>query len=211
MVFKGIQNKGILAKLLEKGIKIFLRSQCKKVDEINIDIIASSIQIIKGIIPKIYIIAENINYRDLLFDEIELKASEAKIFFKIKNKEIIFGNNLPIEFKISLSEKSLKSILLSKNWNWIWRMISKEILNQEELEDIIIRKDEILINSKNDTNIFNESEKIVIKAAKGNIYLENKYHTKSIKIPIEDKIYFKQISIENDSIILFANSSISFN
>ena len=57
MVEIQLQKKGILAKLLEKGIKILLKKECKQIGKIKIDIAASSIQIIKGIIQKIQIIA----------------------------------------------------------------------------------------------------------------------------------------------------------
>ena len=48
MIFNQIHEKGILAKLLEKGLKIFLKNECKKIGKVKIDIFASSLQIIKG-------------------------------------------------------------------------------------------------------------------------------------------------------------------
>ena len=86
MIAKRIKEKGILAKLLEKGIKILLIKECKKISNLKIDIISSSTQIIKGEIQKINIIAEDINYKDLLFDEFELEANHLKINFKLKIK-----------------------------------------------------------------------------------------------------------------------------
>ena len=107
MTSNRIKEKGILSKLLEKAIKILLRKECKKIGEIEIDIIASSIQIIKGVIQKIYIKSKDINYKDLLFDKIELEANDVKIKFNISNKKLNLENNLIIRFKISLSEYSL--------------------------------------------------------------------------------------------------------
>ena len=207
---KRIQEKGILAKLLEKGIQLLIKKECKKIGKININIIASSIQIIKGIIQKIYIIAKDINYKDLLFDQIELEANGIKLIYKINNKELKFKNNFKIKFKITLSENSLKTILLSNNWDWIGDMISKEILNHAKLEDIEIKNDQILITTSKDIQTKNEVENVYIKAENGKIFLENKTYNKSIKIPIEDKVYIKNINIRNNLINIFANSSISF-
>tara|TARA_B100001029_G_C14963469_1_gene395898 strand:- start:73 stop:705 length:633 start_codon:yes stop_codon:yes gene_type:complete len=207
---KRIQEKGILAKLLEKGIQLLIKKECKKIGKININIIASSIQIIKGIIQKIYIIAKDINYKDLLFDQIELEANDIEIIYKINNKELKFKNNFTIKFKITLSENSLKKILLSNNWNWIGDMISKEILNHAKLEDIEIKNGQILITTSKDIQTKNEVENVYIKAENGKIFLENKTYNKSIKIPIEDKVCIKNINIRNNLINIFANSSISF-
>ena len=210
MAAKLIQDKGILVKLLENGIRILVIKECKKISNLKIDIVSSSFKIIKGEINKINIIAQDINYKELIFDEFELVANQLKIKFNLSNKELYFENNPIINFKISLTQNSLRTILLSKSWNWIGNMISKEILNQEKYEDIIIRDGQLSMKvSKKNINIKKE-EPINIKIEKGRIYLGNKTYTKIIQIPLEDKIYVENIHIENNLINIFANSSISF-
>ena len=210
MVSKQSQEKGILAKLLEKGLKILVKKQCKQIGNIQIDIIANSIQIIKGIIPKIDIIAKDINYKDLLFDEIELEANDVKVKFEINNKELNFKNNFIIKFKISLSGNSLKTILLSNNWNWIGDMISKEMLNQAKVKEIKIENGQISIKASKQNSSISEVGKLDIRVKNGRLYLENKAYNKSIRIPIEDKICIKDANIKNNLINIFAKSSISF-
>ena len=210
MISKRIQDKGILAKLLEQGIKILVIKYCKKIGSIRIDIMASSIQIIKGELHKINIIAEDINYKDLLFDEFKLEANHLKIKFKMINKELYFKNNPIIEFKISLSQNSLRTVLLSKSWNWIANKISKEILNKAKLEDLKIKNGKLLIIASEKNITIKHENQINIITEKGKVYLENKIHNKTSQIPIEDKIYIENIYIENNLINILANSTISF-
>ena len=210
MLSKKGGDKGILAKLLETCIKILLKKECKKIGTLKIEISASSIQIIKGIIERIIIIAEEINYKDLLFDKIEIEAWKVRIILKINKKELKIENNSEIQFKILLSENSLKTILLSKNWEWIGNMITKKILNQEKLNDIKIKNNQIFIQSLKGINVKNGEERIDIKAKKGKIYLENQTYKKSIEIPIEDKIFIENIYLKNNLIFVSAKSTISF-
>ena len=107
MIANRIQGKGILAKLLEQGIRILLIKECKKISNIKINIFSSSTQIIKGEIPKINIIAEDINYKNLLFDKFDLEANRLKINFNLTNKELYFKDNPIIKFKFSLSQEIL--------------------------------------------------------------------------------------------------------
>ena len=210
MISKRVKEKGILAKLLEKGIRILLIKECKKIGNLKIDIIANSIQIIKGELKKINIIAKDIIYKDLLFDEVELEANQIKLNFKLTSKEISFKKDPITKFKISLSESSIKTILLSNNWSWIGNMISKELLNQERLEDIKLRNGELIMEGSSKKITINQLEKINVKTEKGKVYLENKTYNKTIQIPIEDKIYIKNVNIENNLINISANSSLSF-
>ena len=209
MSLKRIQNKGILVKLLEKGIRIVIIKKCKKISNLKIDIISSSFQIIKGEIQQINVIAEDICYEEFYFDEIELGANFLKINYKLVNQKLFFENHPIVKFKISLSKNSLNTILLSKSWNWIGNMISKQILNQEKFENIIIGDSQLFMNTseKNITN--NQGKQIYIKTEKGKIYLGNKTYNKIIEVPIEDKIYVENIQIENKLITIFGNSSIS--
>ena len=210
MIPKWIKEKGILSRFLEQGIKILLIKECKNIRDLKIDIISTSTQIINGEIQKINISAEDINYRDLFFDKIQLEADNLKIKFKLTNKELYFTNDPLIKFKISLSQSSLRKILLSENWNWIGDKISKEILNLDKLIDIEIRNGQLLIKtSKDDINIIKEQH-INVTAEKGKVYLNNEVHNKTIEIPVEDKIYIEKIYIENKLINIFASSSISF-
>tara|TARA_B100000214_G_scaffold372475_1_gene350798 strand:+ start:2102 stop:2731 length:630 start_codon:yes stop_codon:yes gene_type:complete len=209
MIAKGNEKKGILAKILEQFIRVLIKKECKEISNLKINIFSSSTQIIKGEIQKINIIAEYINYKDLFFDEVKLETNHLKINFILKNKELNFVNNPIIKFKISLSQNSLKKVLLSNNWNWIGNIISKGLLEQGRLEDIRIINDKLFLNtSKND--IINQLEQINIKAEEGKVYLENRNLKKTIQIPIEDKIYIKNVKIYNNIVSIFANSSISF-
>ena len=212
MVFKRLNEKGFLAKLLEKGIKVLLIKECKKINNIKIDIISSSTQIIKGEIQKVNITAEDINYKNLLFDKFSLEANHLKINFKLITKELYFKNDPIIKFKISLSENSLKTVLLSSDWNCIGNIISKVVLSQDKLEDIKIINDQLfMINYVDKANeTINHREKIEIRTDKGKIYFNNKINNKIIQIPMEEKIHIENVYIENNLLNVFGNSSIGF-
>ena len=62
--------------------------------------------------------------------------------------------------------------------------------------------------SKKDLSV-NQVKRINIKTERGKIYLENKDYNKIIQIPIEDKIYIKNVNIENNLINICASSSVS--
>ena len=199
-------KKGILAKFLEQGIRILLIKECKKIGHLKINLIATSIQIIKGKIQKINIIAKDINYKDLFFDEVNLEAAQIKVSFNLTNKELKFKNNPTIKFRLSFSETSLKRILLSNNWNGLGNLISKEILNHERLKDLKIRNDQFLLEAFQSNSL----DLINIRTENGKVYLVNRNNNKIIQIPIEDKIYIKNVTISNNLINIFASSSISF-
>ena len=200
------KDRSILGRFLEKGIEIFLKKECKKINELQIKIYANTKQIIKGLIDKIELKAKNINYKELSFDEIDIEANEVKIQLSL-NRELKFKNDFTINLKVKLSEDAVRRIFLSNNWSWVADMISKELLNTNKLHNIKIRNDQIELESKIDNNII--SQIINIESKKGKIFLENKSNFKSIQIPIEDKMYIEKIDIDNNLVDIKANSIVS--
>ncbi len=210
MIPSTIQKQGILNKLLEQVIKILLTKECNKIGKIKIDINSCTKKIVKGEIDKINIFAKDIDYKDLLFDELELEANNLKINFQIIKKKLYFKNDPIIKFKISLSHNSLKAVLFSNNWTWIKNMLSEDILNLEKLEGIKIKNDKLFIYTSVEKKNFINSPQIEIKTYKGKIFLKNSNLNKTVQIPIEEKIYIEKVNIINNLINIFGNSSISF-
>ncbi len=202
-------RNSFLSILLQKAIEILLRKECRNINSIKINIIASSKEILKGNIKKIHLLAKGINYKDLIFDEIELKAKEVNLSFKLKRAELLFKNEFIANFKIQLSQNSLKTILLSKSWNWIGTMISNELLNSKLFKDIKILNDKIQIAGVNNNQDEINLEEVNILSKNGKIYLENIISNKSISIPIEDKVFIEKINIHENSIFIYAYSSIN--
>ena len=72
-----------------------------------------------------------------------------------------------------------------------------EILNQNKLQDIKLRNDQLLMKGyKNNITLNQGIRQIKIKADRGKVYLENKTTKRLFKIPIEDKIYIENINIK---------------
>ena len=202
------KGRGIIIRLIEKGLEIYIRKECNEIRELKINIFASAKEIIKGLVNKINILAKNINYKELKLDKIELEAKDINISYKLNSNQLKFKNNFKVNFEIILSENSLKEILLYSCWSWIGDMISKEILNLNKLKDINIKNDKIQIKGIKNNNIINKIKQIDIKLEKGKIYLEEKSSKKLFKIPIEDKVYIKNIYINKNLIYIKANSLI---
>ena len=209
MISDSKKEKSILTSLIEKALKIYINKECTEITNLDVNIYSSTIQIITGFIKKINIKAKKVNYKNILLDEIELEAKGVKINYKIRNKQIKFKDNIKIVFSISLSNKSLKQILFSDNWNWIGKKISEEILNLNKLKDITIINEQIKIECVDENNESRDTDKLYIKEKNGKIYLVNESLNKFLLIPIEDKIYISKVQIKNDLLVLNANSSVS--
>ena len=134
-----------------------------------------------------------------------------KIRYNIKDKSLIFNDNLSIQFNLQLSKKSLNKILSSKNWSWIGERISTEVLNLSKLNFIDIKNNKIEIDAHDEKNNLNRKEFINIQLKDGKIYLESELNSRSTMIPIEEKIIISELKLKDNFIIISATSLVNFN
>ena len=203
------EEKGILSKVIKKVIEILLKKECKMIKNININVSSTNQEILKGEINLIKITAENVNYKELLFNEIELQTNKLRINYQIINNKLNFKDSFSVKIKISLTGESLHKILNSQNWLWVGSIISEKLLKLNHLTDIKISNNiiELKASDKNNTNY--KTELVKIESKEGKIHLQNINNMYSIIIPIEDKIYINKINIVGDRININAQSEIS--
>ncbi len=208
---KGQKNKtkGVLAKLIEKGIEIFLKRECKAINSININIFSDNSEIIKGVINQMEITAKEVNYKELFFNKVELQTNKLRINYPTIQKQLSFKDSFSIKMKISLKGESLQEILSSQNWAWIGSLISEKLLNSSQLKDLRIESNIINIKCSNRNNTNYKTESFEIKSKDGKIHLGNINNMDSMIIPIEDKIYINHINIVNNQININAHTEVS--
>jgi len=204
-----IESKGILSKLLEKALKILLRKECKVIKNIQINISSSNHEIIKGEINEMKISAEEVNYKELLFNRIELQTEKLTINFQVKNKKLSFKENFHVKLKITLTSDSLQKILTSQNWGWLGCLITEKLLELSYLSDLKIENNILELKGSDKKRHTYKTELIKIESKEGKIHLKNINNIHSVIIPIEDKIYINSIKIENNQININAHSKIN--
>ena len=203
------KKKGFLSKVIEKSIELFLKKECKTIKNININISSSNRELIKGEINQMKITAEKVNYKEFLFNDIELQTNKLRINYQIINKQLKSKDNFLVRIKISLTGESLKKILNSKNWAWIGCLISEKLLNTSQFNDLKIENNIIELKGSNRNNTNHKTELIQIKSKAGKIHLENINNMYSMIIPIEDKIHINHINIVENIININAQSEAS--
>ncbi len=203
------QSRGILARLIEKGVELILRKECNNINDIEISILATNFGILKGHINKIRIDAKEVNFKDLIIDKLNLETNKLDISYQIRNGKININDEFSIKFKLSISQISLKKILFSKKWTWLGELIVKELLNLDKLTDIKILNDLFEITGKDKKDSY--SNKILFKLIpkEGKVNLEGISIKNSFSIPIEEKIFIYDIFIEDNVLKISGYSNVT--
>ena len=191
--------------ILEAGLNYWVRSQCKSIGSLKITIKGLSLGFINNQISDIHLIAKKVNFKNLHFDELDLKAQLIKVKLNLIKKDsniISITDDFNIEGRLSMSEDNINQVLKSKKWDSFDIWIKSNFFNaQENLYSNI--KDNFLIIKAFDgyQNKINIEEKIFsLYAIDGKLVFKetNSCHEKSF--PMEESIYINDAYFSNNSI-----------
>ncbi len=199
--------------LLETGLAYWVRSQCKSIGTLKIIINGLSLGFPNNEVSDINVIAKEVNFKDIHFEQLNLNAELIKFRLNLMNKS---GGILSIEddFKIdgglSMSSKDINMVLSSSTWcslkEWI---ISNFFSKQTNLNSQI--KDNLLILQAFDSTKHkkNLEEKIFsLQSKSGNLLFRDIKSCYEKYFPIEDSIFIKDAYFSSNKLNFLIESNV---
>jgi hypothetical protein len=119
----------VIGKLLSSAVKLYLRSQVKGVEDLQIKIIGQNKQILQGYIPQVYLSCDRAIYQGLYLSQVQLKGADIAVNLSevIKQKPLKLLEPVFVELQLRLDaadlQASLDSALLQSGLCDLWQMI----------------------------------------------------------------------------------------
>ena len=208
---KTSSRKGPLIQIIEVGLGIWVRSQCKSINKIDISLGGSNYKILSGRISSVSIIAEQVNYKDLILKEVNLISGPLALNIDLsnKNQKITFREKFNVEGNISLTSKGLKEIILSTQWEWIGQWLAINLLGVSSLQSIEIDGDILkLKGSDADKDVSTKSE-FDIEAKLGTLCFNNKTKDEFSLLPMDQSIHINHAIIKDDKALISLSAVVS--
>jgi hypothetical protein len=119
----------VIGKLLSSAVKLYLRSQVKGVEDLQVKIIGQNQQILQGYIPQVYLSCDRAIYQGLNLSQVQLKGADIAVNLSevIKQKPLKLIKPVFVELQLRLDaadlQASLDSALLQSGLSDLWQMI----------------------------------------------------------------------------------------
>ena len=195
------KNKGALLTVFEKGIKIWVKSKCNQIQDLELDISGSDLSFLKGKISNINIRGKEINFMDLPIKNVELTSSEINIELKGLYK-INFKEGFKVFGSIEFNGKLLKEALTSGRWNYLGEWFSKELLGMNHLIDLKINNQELEIHATDETQTNIRKALFSISQKSGKILLTNQANKKENLLPSDQSINIDDTFLKNGNLTI---------
>ncbi len=204
------KGAGPFIKIISNSLKLWIRSQCKSLGDIKIDINSSIFELVQGKIKGVEIIASQVDFKGLYIHSSQLKSNPLKVNLSLVSKSIVrIEKEFGIKGNISLDEDGIRKIIFSKQWLWLKAWLSKNLLRQEEIYNLLIKDNylELHYTPKDKQTIV--VEKFSIKADSNTLSFKNINKGSDILLPMDTSIQIEAAKLSNGLLVITGNAIVT--
>ncbi len=133
--------------LLASGLQIWIRQQCQAVDALDLQLHGSALQLLRGRLEGVSLVAQGVVYQQLEFERVELTSS----LIRVQMGGLLQGQGLQLQepFQISgtvcFSAEGLERALTSPPWGWLGDLLAQQLLGRAPLRNLRIDDDRLVL------------------------------------------------------------------
>ncbi len=196
-----------LVKFISAGLKLWIKTRCKSVDELSIDLCGSTLQVLRGNVKNVNLKAERINFDDVLIDTLELDGGPIRLIFRKGSGRLIeIKDSFNIEGKILLTAEDIKGFLLSERWSILAKQLCRTLTNFDTLHDVEIEENNLYFWTSNDSTSKTEFN---LYADFGTLVIIEKLHNRKFVLPMDPSIAINKAFVSSGKLNLLGKAVVN--
>ena len=193
---ESINQKNPIIILIESGLEFWIKQQCKKIDHLSISIDGKILNILRGKIDCVKVVAEKINFQDILISNANIKTSAMKVKLGTNNStKKIKLSEFSIQGSLILSSSDINSIICSKSWVNINRLISNKLLDNSSIQSVNI-SDNLLSIVHRGSNKSSAIKSFQVSCNSSSIALKDPASKNNVILPMDESVKIIEANID---------------
>ena len=137
------QGSGPLVQLLARGLQLWIRSRCKAVGDLKVELQGSSAGLIRGRLEGVSLEARDVNFDGLPLQHAELNSGpvRVKVNFSRPSQAVQLEDAFSLTGNVTMKGKELNQALLSERWRWLGDLLTEELMGLTPLGGLRIDND----------------------------------------------------------------------
>lgn len=205
------QGNSPLIQLLAKALQLWIRSRCKSVGELTVDLQGSSKDLLQGKIQGATVEARDVNFQGLIIQHAEIKSGLIQVNINIgwPAKAIQLNEAFSIFGNITMTGKELNQSLLSDQWRWLGDHLSEELMGLAPLGGLRIDNDVLELQAPVIGDNEPARQRFSLSAEDGTLRISHLVGGKETNLPMDPAINIEKGVLASGMLSLCGNAKVS--
>ena len=203
-------SSGPVLQLLASGLQRWIRNQCDSVEELNLALQGSAIELLKGRLKGVSLEARKVSFEQLPLLRAELQSGELKTIFRPSqpNQPLQLKDSFNIEGEVVLSGTDLNKALATDRWRWLADLLAEQLMGLTPLRSLAIDNDRLVLTADVITGKDPVQRSFSLCAVRGTIRVNHCDAEGKLLLPMDPSIQIIDARLQGGQLVIKGNATV---
>ena len=203
-------SSGPVLQLLASGLQRWIRNRCDSVEELNLALQGSAIELLRGRLKGVSLEARRVSFEQLPLLRAELQSGELKTIFRPgqPNQPLQLRDPFNIEGEVVLRGTDLNKALASDRWRWLADLLAEQLMGLTPLRSMAIDNDRLVLTADVITGKDPVQRSFSLCADRGTIRVNHCDAEGELLLPMDSSIKIIDARLQGGQLLIKGNATV---
>ncbi len=205
---KGDQDP--VLQLLAAGLQLWVRQQCESVESLEIQLQGSALQLLRGRLEGVRLLARGVSYRNLRLELVELSSAGLQVQMGNlwRGQPVQLQQSFQISGLVSFTPEGLSQSLAQPQWRPLADQLAEELLGIAPLVRLAIRGDRLVFTAQAVGEPRPVELETTLQASAGSVLITAAEGAVSSLLPMDPAVEVERAVLEAGMVVLEGNATV---
>ena len=205
---KGEQDP--VLQLLAAGLQVWVRQQCESVESLEIQLQGSALQLLRGRLEGVRLLARGVSYRNLRLELVELSSTGLQVQMGNlwRGQPVQLQQTFRISGLVSFTPEGLSQSLAQPQWRPLADQLAEDLLGIAPLVRLRIRGDRLVFTAQAVGEPRPVELETTLQASEGSVLVTAAEGAVSSLLPMDPAVVVERAVLEAGMVVLEGNATV---
>ncbi|WP_254986966.1 DUF2993 domain-containing protein [Cyanobium sp. ATX 6E8] len=205
------RGNGPVMQLLATGLQLWIRQQCQAIGSLDIQLEGSALQLLRGRLTGVQLLARRVVYRDLHLELVELRSGPIQVHIGnlLKGHPLQLEHAFQIQGQVSFTPDGLTRSLSDPIWRSLGDNLSEELLGIAPLVELRMHRDSLVFTARGLGARDLVELETSVAAVEGSVEIRSRAGNVSSRLPMDPGITIEDARLEGGMLQLLGIARVS--
>lgn len=211
MTSPDLRGNGPVMQLLASGLQLWIRQQCQAIGSLDIQLEGSALQLLRGRLAGVQLLARRVVYQNLHFELVELRSGPIHVHTGnlLKGQPLQLEQAFQIQGQVSFTPDGLTRSLSTAQWRALGDSLAEDLLGIVPLVELRMNRDSLVLAARGLGSPDLIELETRVAAVEGSVEIRSLDGNVSRRLPMDPGITIDEARLEAGMVQLVGTARVS--
>ncbi|MFM7676913.1 MAG: DUF2993 domain-containing protein [Synechococcus sp.] len=207
----GARGSGPVMQLLAGGLQLWIRQQCQAIESLEIQLEGSALQLLRGRLRGVRLMARRVRYQDLEIELVELRSEPIQVAMGqlLRGQALQLEHPFQVRGQVAFTADGLSRSLCRSQWRSLGDWLGEQLLGLVPLVRLRIQQDRLVLAAQGVGQPGLIELETDLQAVGGTVEIRAVDRSLTARLPMDPNITIERANLEGGMVQLHGSARVS--